>query len=391
MLLKATNHTLELTTTSTADLDYMAKWIDHEDSGGMPGSSEGSISSVTTTVIVAAPAASTQRQVRELFVRNKSASAANKVTVKTDLGGTEYVPFADVTLGAGESLHYSDAYGFKTFDIFGNDRESNPVIKGWLSKLFKTGTAKEAAGVYYSYAKDIGTPGAWAPGTPGVAGRATDGTLTADAGCISFPDPTTGNVYLTEIQGTSSAAEVIELYDILWINSGINVTTLTAQTVNSVALPARDINGTINGEGCVVGILVTTATTNAALMSNNTITYTNSQGVSGRTARLAAAPAMATFPASAVIGTVVFFNLEAGDTGVSALEQVTNPTSFVAGAISYFIARLVGTLAAPSILTPPQPSRPNTKLYNRSCIVPFAIANAATAAGFHMSLSFEEK
>ncbi len=66
------------------------------------------------------------------------------------------------------------------------------------------------------------------------------------------------------------------LLDYLWINTGLVVTTLTAQAITPVSLPARDMFETTNGDGVIAGILVTTATTNAAVIANTTISYTNS-------------------------------------------------------------------------------------------------------------------
>ena len=66
--------------------------------------------------------------------------------------------------------------------------------------------------------------------------------------------------------------------DVLWVNSGLVVTTTTEQTFTTPTLPARDINGTTNGEGCMIALLFTAASTLAAAGSNLTVRYTNSKG-----------------------------------------------------------------------------------------------------------------
>jgi hypothetical protein len=38
------------------------------------------------------------------------------------------------------------------------------------------------------------------------------------------------------------------LIDLLWVNTGLVVTTTTAQAITPVALPARDAAGTTNGD-----------------------------------------------------------------------------------------------------------------------------------------------
>lgn len=86
----------------------------------------------------------------------------------------------------------------------------------------------------------------WAPGTPGLNGRATDGTAGADAGCIPVKNPTTGSNYLTAHCSSATTACVPMLIDLMWINTALVVTTLTAQALTPVALPARDQTGTTN-------------------------------------------------------------------------------------------------------------------------------------------------
>ena len=157
----------------------------------------------------------------------------------------------------------------------------------------------------------------WAWGTPGVNGRNTDGTNSADFGCIPIANPSTGGNYLTELQMASSVNHTHLFFDVLWVNTGIVVTTTTAQTINSVAWPARDLNGTTNGAGVQIGILVTTATTNGSAITNCTMSYTNQDGTAGHTAT------MASFPATAVVGSVVWFQLHAGDTGVRSIQSIT--------------------------------------------------------------------
>jgi hypothetical protein len=134
------------------------------------------------------------------------------------------------------------------------------------------------------------------------------------------------------------------------VNSGLVVTTTTAQAITPVAIPARDTFDTANGDGVLAGFLVTTATTNAGAITNMTISYTNSAGVAGRTGTVTS------FPATAVIGSFIPVNLQAGDKGIQSVQSVTFGTSLAAGAVSlvlYRVVRQVGILAAYTI--PPKP------------------------------------
>ena len=390
IILNATNQILELQSSAPGSLDYEVAYLDHNPAApalnGAP--SRGNITTAGTTTIVAAPASGVERQIKALFIRNKSLTVANKVTIKIDNGTTEFLVSADVTLAAGEVLQFVDGIGWQVLDANGNLKSSSDSgFTGRPLTFFKVGTAKEAAGVWYSFSKDTGNPGAWAPGTPGLSGRATDGLSAGDAGSLNFPDPASGSMFLTDISLFSGIAEMLALFDILWVNSGIVVTTTTAQTINSVAFPARDIEGAINGKGCEVGIFVSVATTNAAAITNMTMSYTNSDGVSGRTAT------MASFPATAVIGTVVWFQLQAGDVGVQSIQSITLGTSLVTGTVHLIVARKVADISVSIASVPVQRpfGRPGIRLYNRSTLIPFVLPSAVTATNISGSVVLQER
>jgi hypothetical protein len=143
------------------------------------------------------------------------------------------------------------------------------------------------------------------------------------------------------LAGLSAAATVsgkLMLADRLWHNASITSTTTTAQTINSATLPARDSAGTTNGAGVLVGLEVSTATTNGSAITNTTLNYTNSAGVSGRTATIAS------FPATAVAGVFVTFQLQAGDVGVRSIQSLTLGTSYGSGVIHLVAYRVVAEL-----------------------------------------------
>lgn len=256
------------------------------------------------------------------------------------------------------------------------DLTDNAGYDGYPVSFFKSGTAPEAAGRFYSWGKDVGYPGAWAPGTPGLAGRAM---TTTEAGALPYKDATVGANYLAAFSVTASVACQAFLADMLWVNSGIVVTTTTAQTINSVAFPARDKNGSSDGGDVQVGILVTTATTNAGAITNTTLSYTNSAGVAGRTGTITA---VGGFPATGVIGTLVPFELAAGDVGVRSIQSITLGTSYGGGAISLVAFRKIAAAScllanvgsAGTVFVPP-----GMKLYNGSNLMPIGLMSAATA------------
>ncbi len=376
ILLTATTQTIELVTTSTAGIDVAVSFVDITTTAATPGSQRAAVSSATTTTICAAPGASTTRQIKRITLRN-TGTASNTLTVQTDVSGTNYTEI-QAALAAGESLHYQDGRGWDVIDVAGRVKQQaseSQGVDGRSVAVLKIGTAPEAAGEWYWFGKDSGNPGPWSPGTPGLNGRATDGTTTADAGCLYIPTPASGDNYLAGFEGSASVACQLWLFDVLWVNTGIVVTTTTAQAITPAALPARDANGATNGHGVWAGLLVTAATTNAAIISNTTISYTNQDGTAGRTATLG-------FPATAVIGTVCWFRLAAGDTGVRSIQSVTLGTSYVSGSVSLILARPLlsfGSLLAHVGGSPAPPLNPGVRLYAGTCALPVALASATTA------------
>lgn len=105
---------LQLVSGSAATLDVHASWVDlNADGSGDPGPgrTNTAITTATTTDIVATPAASKVRNVKELHVRNKHASQATDVTIVFDQNGTDY-EIHKVNLAAGEALEYIEGIGW---------------------------------------------------------------------------------------------------------------------------------------------------------------------------------------------------------------------------------------------------------------------------------------
>jgi hypothetical protein len=204
----------------------------------------------------------------------------------------------------------------------------NPILKAAF-----TG---QAAGQMHSSLYLAGLPGAGVAPTPGLAGAA----LTSYAGQLAFP-ATSGSttIYLAQM-GVTQAGNVgaVILCDRLWHNSGIVSTTTTGQTINSVAWPPRDVNGAATGVGLMVGLEVTTATTNGSPITNTTLTYTDTGSASGNTATIAS------FPANAVAGTFVPFALAAGDVGLTSIQTLTLGTSYGTGVLSLVVYRQIAMI-----------------------------------------------
>lgn len=379
IILDATTKSVRVTTSAATNVDYHASYVDVTTTTFTPTESDGQITTATTTPIVSAPASATQRQVKVLTITNTSTTTANTVTALLTVSGTDRRLFPSVTLSAGESLQYEDGQGWYLLDAWGRRKvqaEDAGGTTGASFDFYKVGTAPEAAGNWYAWSKDSGFPGAWAPGTPGLSGRTTDGTTTTDAGCLIVNNAASGGNYVAQLNATGTVAHNLFLQDWLWVNSGTVVTTTTGQTITSGTWPARDAIGSTNGYGVGVGILVTTATTNVGAVTNTTLTYTSADGTGSRTATIAS------FPATAVIGTFVPFQLQAGDRGVRSIQTLTLGTSYGGGAISLVAYRTIWgqpmTLA--NIGTGGFPvANPGARIYDGTCLMPVGVMSSTTA------------
>jgi len=386
-----TSQSLEVVTSAAGNISVNASYFDDDTTTILNKSVKYLITTATTTSIFFGQAVGSNpaTQLTFLSVFNASSSVVNTVTIQKKDTATIYPVLPSVTLNPGESVMYTQNRGFFVLDANGREkiqRYSNKVI-GKNIPFYKIGTAPKAAAIPYCFSKDSGFPGAWAVGAPGLNGRATDGTTTTDAGCIPLWTPT-GSLYLAEEELTATQAGLIQLWDFMWVNSGLVVTTTTAQAITPVALPARDDNGSTNGLGVQAALLVTTATTNAANITNCTISYTNSDGTAGRTGT------MASFPLTANVGTLVFFQLQAGDRGVRSVQSVTLGTSLVTGAVSLVLMRNAASICSPLANTPsvtPASKVVGNRLYNGSCLLPVLWPVSATAVTIAGSVDIEER
>lgn len=396
IILASTSDIIRVVTSSAAQIEVHASWGDLTVSTGevdLDRRNTAHITTATTTTVVTSPGAGVKRNVRHLNITNDHASQSCVITIE-HYDGTTAEELISVTLLSGENMVLGEDGRWTHYDA--NGAVYPPAGKGsydgYSIAFMKTGTASDAAGYWYCTAKDGGFPGAWAPGTPGINGRVTDGTTVSDNGCIPIKNPATGANYLTEITMGASVNHSHLFFDVLWVNSGIVVTTTTAQAITTPTLPARDVNGSTNGEGLMIGMLTTTANTNAAVITNATVSYTNSDGTAGRTATLSAIVG-SQIPATPVIGTLIWFNLAAGDKGVRSIQSITLGTSLGAGAVSLFIARDVAMIGPTAVYLPitRKLSDPGVRLYNGTCLLHCNQSSATTATFYNGEVVIQEK
>lgn len=217
------------------------------------------------------------------------------------------------------------------------------IVSGMVppNAFMKSSFTGEAAGYFHNLFAVAGLPAAGALGAPGLNGASV--TTTTLGGALPFSNPAAGNTYLSKLS-VSVGANIVGfmLYDLLWYNSGIAVTTTTAQNITFSGLPSRcpPASGSTPdalGKNVEIWIHCATATTNAGAITNTTISYTDESGNAGNTGTIIAPG----WPATAVAGTMHPIGLAGADTGVRSVQSVTLGTSYGGGAISLMAIRRI--------------------------------------------------
>lgn len=196
---------------------------------------------------------------------------------------------------------------------------------------FKPAFTGQAVGGYHSPLYVAGLPGAGSAPSAGVNGVAVTSGRT---GTIPFPGAVANKtVYLNSVSfAAESGVGSAYLIDRLWENSGLSVTSTSSQGITPAALPARDINGTVNGVG--VGAAIEVVTSLGAASATATLTYTDSDGNTGNTSQV-------TVPTSAVAGTWLPFGHALGDYGVRAITAFQLSGSLLSGSLALVLYRRV--------------------------------------------------
>ena len=203
------------------------------------------------------------------------------------------------------------------------------IQAGLQPKLFSVKVPTTTTQPYRSLWSGTGNPGAGGYDTT-LNGVTCDNTT---AGALPFVNPASGNSYLSrmEVWGTQTAGWVM-LCDRLWHNGGYTITSTSAQNSTTPTWPARDIAGSTNGDGVLLGLEI--SSTVGAATPTVTVSYTNSSGTAGRTGT----NIYATVSASQT-HTWVPIGLQAGDTGVRSVESVTLSASWISGTMNLFAYR----------------------------------------------------
>lgn len=395
--LEGNTDALELVTSTSASLDYDVAWSNVTATAlTTPGTTKGNISSATTTTILAAPSSSNWRYIRAATFHNASTTSANALTLQIDVSGTNRL-VAKFTLAPGEYAVLDEMGKVNLYSASGVPRVQPLTDSGYNGRVYsfqKAATAKDSAGYWYNYSKDAGFPGAAVPDAPGVNGWDTDCSTASNAadpagatqvGSHLLQDPASGNLYMTSVQIQGAVAESVQLIDVLWYNSGLTVGAgAQAIAMGGGVGPARDINGSTDGEGVQAAVLALSALGNAAAVATSTITYRDSENNSPNTGTFSALAGWQS-PATPVIGTWMPFQLAAGDRGIREISSFNSGTTYTSGTFALVLYRplIQIPLSAANVGTKIDIPAPGIRIYPNSCIMAIAVgsASANTLAG----------
>jgi hypothetical protein len=220
------------------------------------------------------------------------------------------------------------------------------------------------------------------PPTPGAPSSGLSGALvtkSGSVGALKFTNAEAGeSVYLLSVYLAAIRSSTLLLYDRLWENSGISVTSTSAQTINSVALDRPDANGADVEAWWHVYSAMGSGTPTV------TLSYTNQDGVSGRTATSGVLPSVL---AANRTGS---FSLESGDTGVRSVQTWTSSASFTSGVIGLVLRRKIAmcTVHAGKQKAVDEFLLGIPKIYDQTVVEVIPMAVVVTTASNHNMASF---
>lgn len=164
-------------------------------------------------------------------------------------------------------------------------------------------------------------PGAAAtpPTTPGAV------PTNATSGALPFTNPAGADLaYLAQMDFEGSVAGTLVLYDRLYHCSGLSGTVTTPQNVDPTPTNPVNRGPGVGGEpgnlGDDVGLWIECYTALGVTGTTIVASYTNEQGVAGRTTPT---PSSSNIPSSMAAGRMIQLPLQAGDRGVQSVQTVT--------------------------------------------------------------------
>lgn len=209
-----------------------------------------------------------------------------------------------------------------------------------LARICKTQTATTVAAQWHTLLDRAGIPGAGSLSVGNTANGLVPTQATAGFPAINtFGGGNTG--YLTGLNFSNSVACRMHLYDRLFHVGSISLTTLATTTLTSQPSFSSRVPGGTDYTSTEIWLEISTAV--SATATTVSVSYTNSDGTSGRST--GATASLSGF----ITGRLILMPLQAGDKGVQRIDAVTvGGTVASAGTVNVIVARpLVTSMRVP--------------------------------------------
>ena len=139
ILLTETNDKIQVVTSAAGDVDVVASYAEFNSSFVISGLGKQltTITTAATTDVLAAPASSTTRNLKQLTIRNTHATIANDVLVQFNDNGTLY-ELHKVTLQPGDCLQFVEGIGFVTLTNISSGRLITNVEADQTQRIYRS-------------------------------------------------------------------------------------------------------------------------------------------------------------------------------------------------------------------------------------------------------------
>ena len=357
LILKATTETLQLTTSTTAGIDCSVSYTDSTSSASVMSSSELKISTATTTTILGAPAASTNRVIQLISIANIHTSVSNAVSVQKNIAGTIYVESTLYTLQPGEVLMYMDSIGWQYYSSLGVIKADQAIRTNINSQIQYNngGVLNDQSGASVQWVSQLGSGSlAWTGITS--SGDGTKLAAAVNSGFI-YTSVDSGVTWTQQTgSGSNTWISIASSYDGTKLIAGIGGGNLRTSTDAGVTWTTQGV--TIPGVGYFSSVASSSDGTKLIVAAAKTIYVSTDSGVSWVLQAVTGAPANTSGVAISANGTTllavykpgsIFSSTNAGITW--AQESRYGPLNWQSAAVSADGSKLYTTAVNGTVYT----------------------------------------
>jgi len=241
---------------------FVVSYVDITSTIFLPGTSDGAMNGVTPVIILAAPAASTQRQLKYFSLFNIDTAPITFSLVYNDASNPNAI--LTFTIPSGYRIEYTGEEGFRVYDTNGNLRSISSTAANYYQTLQVNGTGQPQEGIIdfsseFTNADDPSNNRSKISINTIAESKVTNLTTDLAAKLALSGGTMTGNLILNADPTTALGAATKQYVD----NSITGLTQKpTADTATTTTLPANTYNNGTSGVGATL-----TGNANGALAS----------------------------------------------------------------------------------------------------------------------------